>query len=461
MKFKSTIVLAAIFIGLIFYVVFYEVIGEKKRTAEREEKNKVFHFHRDSIATITVERPDIKMTFEKRENNWWLIAPVNYKANNMNVNSLISQMEIAENEGTIAETGEDSVSFGLGPPKMKLYLVLKNGEKDSLFLGDKTQIRYSAYARKSNTGTIFLTNYVILDNMIKDLMEYREKKILEINKSYANRIVLTYPNRVIDLVRTGFKEWDIRKPIKDRADFEETLSILDKFDYAEVKKFIDKDFENLKKYGLDKPKVKMDVFFEKEVPKLSLLVGTKVRKEDAQEGEVSYYAKNEAYDPIITIDSSIVNKLNPNLFTLRNKSVVSFKSDTVEKIVLDYKDSVFVCVKDTADNWVLGEDMKLFANTTKIDDIITQVLNIKTLEFLDYNKGKFSQYGLDKPRTEFVFKTRDDKEIERLAIGKFEGDRVYLINKTKKRIYLIKSESFYNLKFKRSELIKQEEETQV
>jgi len=297
--------------------------------------------------------------------------------------------------------------------------------------------------------------------MIKDFMEYREKKILEINKSYANRIVLTYPNRVIDLVRTGFKEWDIRKPIKDRADFEETLSILDKFDYAEVKKFIDKDFENLKKYGLDKPNVKMDVFFEKEVSKLSLLVGTKVRKEDEQEGEVSYYAKNEVYDPIITIDSSIVNKLNPNLFTLRNKTVVSFKSDTVEKIVLDYKDSLFVCVKDTADNWVLGEDMKIFANKTKIDDIITQFLNIRTLEFLDYNKGKFSQYGLDKPRMEFMFKTRDDKEIERLAFGKFKGDRVYLINKTKKRIYLIKSEHFYNLKFKKSELIKQEEETQV
>ena len=58
---------------------------------------------------------------------------------------------------------------------------------------------------------------------------------------------------------------------------------------------------------------------------------------------------------------------------------------------------------------------------------------------------------------EFVFKKRDDKEVERLGFGKIEGNKIYLINRTKKMIYLIDSEYFYDLKFRKSELIKQEE----
>ena len=217
--------------------------------------------------------------------------------------------------------------------------------------------------------------------------------------------------------------------------------------------------ENLKKYGLDKPTLKIDIYFEKDVSKKSLIVGSKINEEDTQEGEVLYYAiKNEVYETIIGIDSSVVNKLNTNLFALRNKSVVSFKSENVDKIVCDYKDSVFVCVKDTVDNWFFSEDMELLANKTKIDDIITQFLNIKTLEFIDYDLKKFSQHGFDKPRMEFIFKTRDDEEIDRLSFGEFIGDRVYLINKSQKRVYIIKSEYFYNLKFNKSELIKQDEE---
>ena len=41
---------------------------------------------------------------------------------------------------------------------MKLYFVLKNGEKDSVQIGTKNPIGNAVFARKDNNSEIFLTN---------------------------------------------------------------------------------------------------------------------------------------------------------------------------------------------------------------------------------------------------------------------------------------------------------------
>ncbi len=463
MKFKSTILLAVIFVGLILYVYFYEIVGGRKRSAEEEEKNKVFHFKRDEIEKVIVNRPDITMTFRKKEKEWWIETPVKYKGNELNINSLLSQIEIAENEGTVSETGEDAQNFGLAPNPLKLYFVLKNGEKDSVQIGTKNPIGNAVFARKDNNSEIFLTNYMILTNMEKDLIDFRDLKLLEIDKNDINRIVLTYPNQTIDLKKTGFKEWEIQKPIKFSADLTAITNILNTFDEAKIKRFIDEHPENLRDYGISKPAVKFEMFFERDASKKTLLVGSKIKEHDIQKDEDKdlYYAKNEVYDPVIGIESSIVNALNTNLFDFRNKMVVYYKREDIEKIVLDYKDSMFVCIKDSTNDWFLGEDRSVPADKGKIEDIITKFRSIRALEFIDYNENKLSQFGLAKPQMEFVFKGRNDDIIESLAFGKIKGDRIYLLNKTKKIIFLVGTDSLYELKFKKSELIENNENTNV
>jgi hypothetical protein len=463
MKFKSTMILLGLFVGLILYVYFYEVIGERKRTQETEEKKNIFHLKRDSVATITVDRPEIRMTFEKREKDWWIKEPVNYKADNSNVNSLLSQIEIADNEGVVSEKGEDLESFGLAPPQVKLYISLTSGKRDSLLIGNKNPVKNGVFARSSNSSEVFLTNYVMLDYMKKELMDYRDKTLLEFRRDYVNKIVLTYPNLVIELKEVGFNEWEIEKPIKDKAEYPEITSIFDKLlsEDTKIKKFIDEKPTDLNKYGLLKPAVKIDLFLEKDASKKSLMIGSIERsssKKDVSKGEVLNYAKIEVNEPIIGIDSSVANLLlKKNLFIFRNKMVVDFLRDSVEKIVCDYKDSVFICLKDTANIWYFGEDKKVKGNDTAIEDIITKFRSIRALKFIDYNDGNISLYGLNKPKMEFIFKKRDDKEVERLGFGKIEGNKIYLINRTKRMIYLIDSEYFYDLKLRKSDLIKQEE----
>ena len=141
--------------------------------------------------------------------------------------------------------------------------------------------------------------------------------------------------------------------------------------------------------------------------------------------------------------------------------VVYYKREDIEKIVLDYKDSMFVCIKDSTNDWFLGEDRSVPADKEKIEDIITKFRSIRALEFIDYNENKLSQFGLAKPQMEFVFKGRNDDIIESLAFGKIKGDRIYLLNKTKKIIFLVGTDSLYELKFKKSELIENNENTNV
>ncbi|OLS30335.1 MAG: hypothetical protein HeimAB125_19630, partial [Candidatus Heimdallarchaeota archaeon AB_125] len=232
----------------------------------------------------------------------------------------LSKSIIAENEGIVSETGEDSESFGLAPPQMKLCLITKDGKKDSLLIGYKNPVGNAVFAQRTTDSEIFLTNYMMSTYMKKSLFEFRGKKLLEIDKNDVNRIILTYPNKTFEIKKVAFKEWEIKKPIKYPAELPVITAILDKFDNAKIKRFIDEKPKNLRKYGLSKPMVKLDLFFEKDASKKSLMIGSKVNKEDkGSEGEELHYAKNEVYDPVIGIEKSIVDVLVTDLFNLRNK----------------------------------------------------------------------------------------------------------------------------------------------
>lgn len=458
MKFKSTIILAVIFIGLFAYVYLYEVIGEREKKEAEEEAKKLINIKGQDYYTIVIERPDVKITFQKERDVWWIDTPIKYRADDSNVSSLTYYIGNAKNDGEVAETGKDSVSYGLGPPRMKLYVLDQKSIIDSLLIGDKSPVGNHVFARQSNTGRIFLTDYYLSEQMEKDLSYYRNKRVLEFQRGDASRMVFTFPNQTIEMKRLAYNEWEIEKPIKTRAEYSVITELLDRFSTSDVEKFIDENPKNLKKYGLDIPMVRLNIYVEKDASERSLIVGSKVRKEDADEGKVLYYAKNEVFTPVIAIDSSLVNKINTNLFILRDKMVVDFIRSQIGKVMFDYKDSVFVCFRDTTKGWFFDLDMQIPANADRIDEIINEFIAMRAVEFFDYNEKEFPKYGLDKPDAEFVFYSTNGEEIERLVFGNIRGDKLFIANKTKKGIYLVNSDYYYDLKIRKSELIKQQEE---
>ena len=141
-----------------------------------------------------------------------------------------------------------------------------------------------------------------------------------------------------------------------------------------------------------------------------------------------------------------------SLYDWRNKMVVSFSRDSVDKVVLEYDNNRFVCTEDESHDWFFGEDKSVPANKDRIEDILTAVRSIRVLKFLDYKN--LSSYGFTQPRMEFQFMTRDGIEIETLAFGKMAKDKIYLLNKTYKRVFLIDADHYYDLMIKKFELIK-------
>lgn len=451
MKFKSTLFLVLIFIGLVLYVYFYEIMGEGKRRFEEAQEKKVLNFKIEDLRSVTIARPDLDMTFRLKGNDWFLESPLYYKAKNSSVNSLVSQIRIAENEGVVSETGENAESFGLAPPQVVIRIVYKNGSRDSIMFGNKNPIGNSMYARKNNTSEIFRTNHLIGDNAMKEFKEYREKKVFDFKTSNVHRIMLTYPGQTIDMEKVGFKHWEIKQPIKYRADLTQVTEFLNSFNDAEVKEYIEDNPKQLGKYGLDKPRLRAEVFLETGQAKKTLYIGNKI---PGKKGE-SYYAKNEVYNSVIAIDSSMAAPIMKSLYDWRNKMVVSFARDSVDKVVLEYDNNRFVCTEDESHDWFFGEDMSVPANKDRIEDILTAVRSIKVLKFLDYKN--LSSYDFSQPRMEFQFMTRDGIEIETLAFGKIAKDKIYLLNKTYKRVFLIDADHYYDLMIKKDELIKKEE----
>ncbi len=198
-----------------------------------------------------------------------------------------------------------------------------------------------------------------------------EKKLFSIKKDDVVKVILNNSKKPIILVKNDKGVWNIDQPRKLDIDHDSFTMLLTQI--INLKSNNDYSDDNLKKYGLDDPKISYEMVL-KDGKKIIIFKGNQ-----APDG-VSYYCKLNDDKRIYNIHQAFFSKtgVDKGVKELRDKDFLKLKEDDLTKI----ENKQFVLKKENK-QWIVETMDKKETDFQKTLGYVNDLLNLKADDFIE------------------------------------------------------------------------------
>lgn len=341
---KKVAVLFAIFIALAAFVYFYEIIGGREREEARNLGESLLRTKQEEITAVEILRSQQEeISLNKEDEEWRLEHPVKTSADRSTVDVLLRDLSQANRDRTFPEGGTRVEEYGLHEPSMTLR-IQADGKEQTLLVGNKDFTGSYVYVQFQGEPQVFLTSQVLVTTAGKDLMEWRDKRVLAIDRDAIRAIEITNSSDMIRILRQN-EEWHLEAPIQERADQNAVGSLLSTVEFGEAQEFVSDEPAELKSYGLDSPTAAIRIRYEGEDGWRTLELGQ-------QQGEYTL-ARNPERASVFTVNQEIADKLNQDVLAYRDKDVVDVQQDQIARIAIRKKDDEETLLRYEDYKWII------------------------------------------------------------------------------------------------------------
>lgn len=186
------------------------------------------------------------------------------------------------------------------------------------------------------------------------------------------------PTVDVTLAREADGRWTITGPIQAQADEGEVRALLRALTLGRVKRVVDEEAANLAPFGLDKPSAV-----------LTVTAGT--RRERLVLGDsgpitATLYAMRDSDRTVLLTDLAPKDFYNKTLRTFRQKEVLAFDRDQVERIRLTYPPTEFVLYRTRhgkEEAWQLRYPIEAPADAIAIKTLLFKLEALEAIGFVD------------------------------------------------------------------------------
>ncbi|TNE49601.1 MAG: DUF4340 domain-containing protein [Deltaproteobacteria bacterium] len=389
--------------------------------------------------------------------------------------------------------------FGLETPKYKLTFTFRKTNY-SVWLGIKNSFSQKHYAWIKGQRKIVLADTSLFTVMSKKLFDLRNKNIFTRNTKAIKALTITRKNDVLVLAREKVKlfapivklgkahkhdhghghkghdhkdhkghdhkghdhkghghahhghshapkrlvhtetRWTMLQPVRAAASESQVNGLLSSLKYLRATKFVSEDAKkDAKKFGLDKPRVIIEVTMRNK-KKMVLNISSKKVK-----GKEVLYAASGAGGPIGVISKYIMTDLEKDAEKYRNRKVVQFKMQHAFSLRFGKGDKLFSVVKLVGKNkgWRIFDPSPRRAKKEKVENLLNQLLALKAVNFVKENASAadLKTFGLDKPsRTYHVYGRNTRRLVSSVLVGKkAKNGNFYVTNHEKKQVMEVKA----------------------
>ena len=240
--------------------------------------------------------------------------------------------------------------------------------------------------------------------------EAKKEKLLGVDKDAVTGVTLTYPDREIELAKKD-GTWRLVKPVDAPADEAAANGIISTLTDAEVQKTLDDMPKDLASFGLDKPTVTATLTLKDGAKAPTVSVG-----KNTAIGGKTYVKKGEEPKLYLTT-SSIGFGLNKQVKDLRNKELLTFKDEDVEKVEIAPQGAETVTlVRKDKDSWTVDPGDHA-ADATEVRSYLSSLRSTRAVDFPDDAGTDLAKYGLMTPRLVVTVAGKDGAGTQRLLIG--------------------------------------------
>jgi hypothetical protein len=438
---RNTLILVTVAIVFGAFVYYFEIRKGKPRDEAAETTKPAFNFKREEIASIKLTRGGQTLMLENQNDKWVITQPVNTPADESTASSLVSGLIDARVERTLKASAEELKGYGLGEPAVILEIKLKNGEQHTVRLGSKDFSGLSVYGQLDQSQEVVLLPVSLLNNADKSLDDLRDRNVFGLSQYDLSSLALNNEHGRIALTKQE-GNWKLTSPVDEPADETEMRDLLSELTSAKVAEFVSEAADELAKYGLDKPKVRLTAQIQGGGER-TLDIGSKV--------EERYYAKSSDRPQIFKIESSLYDKLNIKFSALRDRQFLKLNKDDLTKVRIKNPNLTVVAEKNQDNKWLIKEPAdnkdKEITSTYRLFD----PLENKATEVLDKPPASAAA-KLAKPAVEVQLTYKDGKTTT-LRVSAADGDQAYVRVEGRSAVYKVDKKVVEDLSFKITDLI--------
>ncbi len=432
MNWRTTLVLAAITLGVLAYLKFFETKQPSTEEAKRQAQNMV-NFDRNKITGIVIQNGDEKIELQRHDNRWRLEAPIKDQADSAVIESLLSDLENWQKDGTISakeiETDKSKLNeYGVNRPKLRLKLIGQDRPPE-IFFGKDAALEGKMYVRFENSKETFLAGQSVKKDIDKKSEEFRDRKLTDLITAQVTRVILKTPAGEMELQKKG-DHWDIVKPLRARGDDQKIADLIAQITTARIQQFVADDHGDLHGYGLAEPRGAVTLFTQDAKQGQLLQVGGVPEKEKDQR-----YVRFAPRGFVYTVPKKIEEVLNTKPDDLRDRHLVRVDTNILDRITISPADKAKTLLTRKGENWIIASLNNTPANSGEVRRFIDTLQNERVTKFVEDIGSNLAKYGLDRPQLQLTFSsfasenTAETKAGEQpfatIAFGKVDGDNVY------------------------------------
>ena len=404
MRFKGTAVLAALFIGIVFYYFLIDLPSEKRKKEDKDRSEKVILFDSENVKAISFIKGETTITLKRLgTDEWQMTAPVNASGDAPAVSDFLSFLKNLNFTRVVEESPKDLIPFGLNTPSLKIILSMDNGETKGVRVGDDHPMGNKVYLARLN-GSRVLTAGITRNRLDREVHDLRDKTILDFKTTQITKIELIRNGKTLSLKKNE-ESWEVsEEKITAEGNESEITNLLNTIQAARIEQFIEEQPEQLTSYGLNNSKLTVKLTTSQKNEPITLFIGEKSAH--------GFYAKTPLKENIFVINQSLFDTLNNRKFVdFLNKSLVDFNDDDLVKVTLRMDDGSVDLIRDKKDlqKWTMVKPVNMKANTATINSLLFDLKNVRIVEFITTHTKNSKTFNFEQPEKEINLTYKNGK----------------------------------------------------
>lgn len=450
MKGRYTLILFLLNLAVAGVIVYLHVIKNATLSSDGYE-SEIFQINLTEADYIQIEGKELETTrvFEKKNGEWLITSPIQWKANLHAVNRLLNQMRWLEQRGgfPLQDTlsfGQSLSDFGLETPR--LTVTVGRGEnRETLRIGDATTVGDRIYALGPQNDYIHVLSLRIVETLMMQMEDLRSQEVFDIPPFETTSLRIQQrleDNRhsTTTLIREG-KLWNFETPIRTRASSDLVEETLNRLAQSKAIRFLNVKPENFADYGVENGR--LTVRLEGNNRSELLLIGNPVDEESVLP---QVYARLSSFPTVFTIAARQIQRLKEPQTNLREKRILDFQGRPPHELTIRQRNEEVSLRKQENGNWQFlqksssGEFHPEKAERSLLEFVVDYLNRLEVMEFvLDApSQEDLEKFGLTHPRLEIHM---SDPGEHSLIIGGFvDGDGLYAQKKGDPFVYKIADE---------------------
>lgn len=371
----------------------------------------LLQFKKEEVSRIKFLKDGKSFELNKQNEEWEIIDGANTKADPEEVTSFLKLVRKFKVKKFLDESPQSLKPYGLDAPSLRLALETgKEGEPLTLLVGDKLE-NEGYYGKVENARNVVLFGLQLVKTLSKKPVDFMPKTLLDFNQEDVSKIHLQTAEEKIQLVRNKKDDWEIILPIEADVDMATVNSLLFDLKAARVNEYVNTSVQKLELFGLgaEKKVLTIDLGDDKS---WTLELGNK-----SSDGE-HYFGRRAGEASVFTISSDTSDKIFRSLHDLKNKKLLNFEKDAVQKISIEYPDKNFELEK-SGKGWNLTKPEKIKKVKEFLGNDVLWFLNGLEYESIVEPPIEDQDSGLSQPTVSVtVWTGKDSKMAGKIVVGK-------------------------------------------